>query len=89
MLTLKIHSGDYIAIGDNIFVQVYRTRGEGVSVSVDAPGELYVTRGERYEQNAALPESIRKSWEEHPPKLKKNERLVQAGIVPAVPLKMD
>jgi len=37
MLTLKVHSGDYIAIGDNIFVQVYRTRGDGFAVAVDAP----------------------------------------------------
>ena len=63
MLTLKVHSGDYIAIGDNIFVQVYRTRGEGFAVAVDAPKELYVTRGDRYEQTAPTPESIRQSWE--------------------------
>ncbi len=82
MLTLKLHSGDYIAIGDQIFVQVYRTKGEGFAVAVDAPKELFVTRGERYEQTAPTPESIRQSWAVHPPKLRCQERLAQANVTP-------
>ena len=81
MLTLKVHPGDYIAIGDNIFVQVYRTRGEGFAVAVDAPKELYVTRGDRYEQTAPTPESIRQSWAVHPPKLRQPERLAKANVI--------
>ena len=78
MLTLRLHSGDYIAIGDQIFVQVYRTQGEGVAVAVEAPRELYVTRGERYELTAATPESIRHRWAAHPPRLKSMDRVKQA-----------
>ena len=82
MLTLKLHSGDYIAIGEDIFVQVYRTQGEGFAVAVDAPRELYVTRGERWEQSAPTPESIRKRWAVHPPKLRCEERLARAHVAP-------
>ncbi len=46
MLTLRLRSGEYIAIGDQIAVQVFRQNGSNFEVAVKAPREVPVCRGE-------------------------------------------
>ena len=68
MLTLRVESGDYVAIGDNIFVQVYQVKDSTFALSIDAPKEVPIVRGELHEKTAACPESIRQRWQQHPPR---------------------
>ena len=50
MLFLQMKSGEYLTIGDDIAVQVFRDRGEKIRVAVKAPRELTVLRGELLER---------------------------------------
>lgn len=44
MLTLRIKAGEWITIGENISVHVYRWRGDSVELAVNAPREVAVRR---------------------------------------------
>lgn len=68
MLTLRVESGDYIAIGDNIIVQVYRVNDSTFELSVEAPREVPIVRGELHDRQVGRPRSIQHRWENHPPK---------------------
>ena len=45
MLTLRMDSGDYFKIGEDVTVQVFRDSGGKFIVSVDAPREIPIVRG--------------------------------------------
>ncbi len=68
MLSLRITSGDYIAIGDDIVVQVTQAQGSAFNVSIDAPREVPIVRGALHERAAARPDCIQRKWDAHPPK---------------------
>lgn len=59
MLTLRLKSGEYVAIGDSIAVQVFRGKGNSLEVAVKAPREVPVCRGEVYEQRHSRPQGLR------------------------------
>ena len=50
MLFLQMRSGEYLTIGDDIAVQVFRDGSERIRVAVKAPRELTVLRGELRER---------------------------------------
>ncbi|MBR2131859.1 MAG: carbon storage regulator [Oscillospiraceae bacterium] len=54
MLSLSIKSGEYITIGDNIVIQVFR-EGPDARVEVKAPRELTILRSEVYERSGKKP----------------------------------
>ena len=54
MLTLGRKPGEYIVINENIIVTVDEEDGY-FRVSIDAPREMSIVRGEVYEQNAPRP----------------------------------
>lgn len=54
MLTLGRKPGEYIVINDNIVVTVDEEDGL-FRVSIDAPKEMSIVRGEVYEQNSPRP----------------------------------
>ena len=68
MLTLRVDSGDYVAIGDDIIVQVYQSKNSTLTLSIDAPREVSIVRGELHDKQAGRPRSIQQRWENHPPK---------------------
>lgn len=51
MLFLQMKSGEYLTIGDEIAVQVFRDGSERIRVAVKAPRELTVLRGELWERD--------------------------------------
>ena len=53
MLCLQLKDGEYLTIGDDIAVQVFRGPGPQIRVAVCAPRELTVLRGEVRERNGA------------------------------------
>lgn len=46
MLSLQMKSGEYLTIGDNVVVQVFKGTGSQFRVSVKAPREVPILRGE-------------------------------------------
>lgn len=50
MLSLQLYSGEYLTIGDNVTVQVFRDSGGRFTVVVDAPREVPIVRGEVLER---------------------------------------
>ena len=65
MLSLQLRSGDYLTIGDNVIVQVFRGTGAQIRVSIQAPKEISILRGEvREQQGSQRPEGLLV----HPPK---------------------
>jgi len=50
MLFLQLKSGEYLTIGEDIIIQVFRETGDKIRVAVKAPRELSVLRGEVLER---------------------------------------
>ena len=50
MLSLQLKSGDYITIGKDVVVQVFKQSGPDFRVAVKAPREVPVLRGELLER---------------------------------------
>lgn len=50
MLFLQLKSGEYLTIGEDIVIQVFRETGDKIRVAVKAPRELSVLRGEVLER---------------------------------------
>ncbi len=61
MLTLRLKSGEYVAIGSEIAVQVFRHKGNSFELAVKAPREVPVCRGQLYERKNPRPEGLRES----------------------------
>ncbi len=59
MLTLRLKSGEYLAIGENIAVQVFQKKNNYLEVAVEAPREVTILRGEVYEQTNSRPDFLR------------------------------
>ena len=59
MLTLRIKSGEYITIGDDIAVQVFKQAGDSLQIAIKAPKEVPILRGEVLERTGNRPEGLR------------------------------
>lgn len=57
MLSLSIKSGEYITIGNDIVVQIFR-EGPDARVEVKAPRELTILRGEVHERTGEKPDGL-------------------------------
>lgn len=51
MLSLQLKSGDYVTIGEDIVIQVFTN--STIKMSVQAPKEMSILRGEVWERNGA------------------------------------
>lgn len=45
MLKISLTQGEYLTIGDNIVVQLYRSEGGRSYLAIDAPREVPIVRG--------------------------------------------
>lgn len=65
MLSLQLKSGDYLTIGEDVVVQVFKGTGSQFRVSVKAPRQVPILRGEIRERSGdRRPQGLL----EHPPK---------------------
>lgn len=65
MLSLQMKSGDYLTIGEDVVVQVFKGTGSQFRVSVKAPRQVPILRGEVRERSGdQRPQGLL----EHPPK---------------------
>lgn len=53
MLALTRKTGERIVIGDNIVVTVVSVKGDSIRLTIDAPKEIKIYRGEIYDAIAA------------------------------------
>ncbi|MDE7243620.1 MAG: carbon storage regulator [Oscillospiraceae bacterium] len=53
MLFLQLKSGEYLTLGDDIVIQVFKESGERVRLAVKAPKDLTILRGEVLERTGA------------------------------------
>lgn len=53
MLFLQLKSGEYLTIGEDIAVQVFRDTGDRIRVAIKAPRDIAILRGEVLERNGA------------------------------------
>ena len=51
MLKISLTPGEYLTIGDNIVVQLYRSEGGRSYLAIDAPREIPIARGEVLERD--------------------------------------
>lgn len=81
MLTLRLKSGEYLTIGEDIAVQVFRQKGNYFEVAVKAPREVPIFRGEVFEQENARPDFLRehrtKTQSERSANIRRKENLAR------------
>ena len=64
MLALTRKAGERIVVGDNIVVTVVHIKGDNVRITIDAPKEIKIYRGEIFDaivaenRQAAVPEDL-------------------------------
>lgn len=78
MLSLRLKSGEYLAIGENIAVQIFKQTGDSFEVAVKAPREIPVLRGEVFERNSQRPEGLREYRQKSPSQLNSTAKRLAA-----------
>ena len=58
MLSLQLKSGEYLSIGEDVSVQIFEQSGSTFRVSVNAPREIPILRGEVLERTEKRPDGI-------------------------------
>ncbi|MBJ6360965.1 carbon storage regulator [Paenibacillus sp. GCM10012307] len=53
MLVVGRKPGEYVMIGDNIRVEVVKSKDGNLRLAIDAPKEITILRGEVYEANTS------------------------------------
>ena len=72
MLSLQLKSGEYLTIGDDIAVQIFKQPGSTFRVAVKAPREIPILRGELLEKTEERPAGLRDSRPKSPSERKRN-----------------
>ena len=78
MLSLRLKSGEYISIGQNIAVQVFKQAGDSFQVAVKAPREVPVLRGEVLERSSGRPGGLRENRSKPPSEVKADAKRLAA-----------
>ena len=73
MLSVQLKNGEYLTIGENIVVQVYQT-GQGFRVTVEAPRDVPIVRGEVLERTGNRPACIHEEPRRGKPGFKRSAR---------------
>ena len=78
MLSLRLKSGEYISIGNDIAVQIFKQTGDSFQVAVKAPREVPVLRGEALERSDARPDGLRENRGKSPSEKKASAKRLAA-----------
>ena len=71
MLSLMLKSGEYLTIGEDIVVQIVEKSGGAFQVSIRAPREIPIVRGELLDRAGQRPEGF---YQHKPKSLSKRTR---------------
>ena len=74
MLSLLLKSGEYLTIGENIVVQIFEESGDAFRVSVKAPREIPIVRGELLERTGERPDGLYKRRPKSPSERARNAK---------------
>lgn len=58
VLSLRLKSGEYLTIGENIILQIFKQPGSAVCVEIQAPREIPILRGEVHERSGERPDGL-------------------------------
>lgn len=61
MLSLRLKSGEYLTIGENITIQVFKQTGSAICLEIQAPREIPVLRGAVHERSGERPDGLLES----------------------------
>ena len=78
MLSLQLKSGEYLSIGDDIVVQIFEQSGSTFRVSVKAPREIPILRGEVLERTESRPEGLLAKRPKSPSDRARDAKRIQA-----------
>ncbi len=78
MLSLQLKSGEYLSIGDNIVVQIFEQSGSTFRVSVKAPREIAILRGEVLERTEERPDGLLTKRPKSPSEKARDAKRIQA-----------
>ena len=77
MLSLMLKSGEYLAIGEDIAVQIFQESGGMFRVSVKAPREIPIVRGELLERTGERPDGLYKRKPKSPSERSRNAKQME------------
>ena len=81
MLVLQLRAGEYMTIGDDVVIQVNDVSGDRCKLTIKAPREIPVIRGEVLERaGAERPEGVAEMSRRHQPGLSWNRNKSQTLI---------
>lgn len=78
MLTLRIKSGEYITIGEDVAVQVFDRPGGSFEVSIKAPREVPIFRSDVFERSGDRPQGLKEQRVKPPSEKRRDEKRLQA-----------
>jgi len=58
VLSLNLKSGEYLTIGEDIYIQFFKHSSTAFRASIHAPKNVTILRGEVYERTEARPEGL-------------------------------
>ena len=80
MISLQLKSGEYVTIGDDIAVQVFEQSGSYFRLSIKAPREIPILRGEVHERTAQRPDGLHSRRPKSPSERRYDARHLEESI---------
>ena len=78
MLTLRIKSGEYITIGEDVAVQIFDRPGDSFEVSIKAPREVPIFRSGVFERSESRPDGLKDQRVKPPSEKRRDEKRLRA-----------
>ncbi len=78
MLTLRIKSGEYITIGEDVAVQIFDRPGDSFEVSIKAPREVPIFRSDVFERSESRPDGLKDQRVKPPSEKRRDEKRLRA-----------
>ena len=78
MLSLQLKSGEYVTIGEEIAVQVFKQSGDSFHVAVKAPREVPILRGKVLERTERRPDGLYRRPPQSPSEQRHNAKRLEA-----------
>ena len=76
-MTLRIKSGEYITIGEDVAVQIFQRPGDSFEVSVKAPREVPIFRSEVFERSESRPDGLKEQRMKTPSERKRDAKRLE------------
>ena len=78
MLSLQLKSGEYVTIGEDIAIQVFKQSGDAFHVAVKAPREIPILRGKVRERTERRPDGLHRKRPKSPSEQRYDAKRLEA-----------